>query len=176
MVMGLFIPTSQGSSPPFSGITLVKGQLYNLDLNEFLSFQFNPNTFEWAKKINWGEITWKGNVKGGDLQFINIGPRKIDLPLLYMADPGAPEIEYTVEEAISTDDLKMDFQAIKEMIERWEGLIEGKGRPSRIRIIVGPNYFDGVVTDWSFRIVEFFSDLTAKEVLIALRFREWQLQ
>ena len=79
--MGLFLPTSGTSVVPLSTQRLAKVQIYCLDMNESLTFQFNPETFRWERDINWAEVQWKGNDFGGDLEYINNGPRTFDLPL-----------------------------------------------------------------------------------------------
>ena len=40
----------------------------------------------------------------------------------------------------------MDFAGLRLMIESWEAVIPDLGRPSRIRVILGNNYFDCVIT------------------------------
>ena len=157
----------------YTNITFAKSQLYNVDLNEYIVFQFNPVTFEWERDINWGEHSWLGDTSGGDLQFLNIGPRLIDLDLMYMADPQAPTVHYKSNfNIIGSDDL-VDFQAIKNTIEKWEKLLDGSRRPSRIGIMVGPNRFEGVIKKYRFKITEFFENLSTKEGILSLEFREW---
>jgi len=181
--MPLFIPTSKGVASPLAAMHLTKGQLYNLDTNEFISFQFNPSEFEWERMINWSEISWQGDTSGGDLAFINVGPRTYNLDLLYMADPGAPEIESKIDDPPYAYNAKNDFQRIRKTIEKWEADIEGKGRPSAINLIMGSrdadgnltsgNSFEGVIVRSGFRLTEFFNDLSVREAIITLRFREW---
>lgn len=169
----LFIPTSRELFSPSGSVQLAKGQLYNLDLNEYIGFQFNPTSFDWNQQFAWAETVWVGDDHGGDLLFSYVGPRKTELSLLYMADPGSPDIHWSVSERLSSGALKFDFQALRQALERWQQKITGKGRPSRIRIIVGPNYLDGVITAIGFKISEFFEDLSAREALVTLEFREW---
>lgn len=171
--MPLFIPTSSGSDPPFSNIQLIKGQLYNLDLNEFIGFQFNPREFVWTQNINWSEIIWNGDFSGGDLYFINRGPVTFDLSLLYIANPGTPNINYDVPENIVPEGLIVEFEQIRVALERWTDPVSGLGRSSRIRVIIGPNYFDIVMTSLGFRIGQFFEDLSAQESSINIGCREW---
>ena len=173
--MPLFIPTATQAPIPFAGWPTQKGQLYNLDTNDYISFQFNPDSFDWEQVFNWAEITWQGDYHGGDLQFINAGPHTFDLPLQFLADPGAPKIGYNTPSRISTDMNKFDFGELKRTLDDWNKPIEGKGRPARIKVIMGENKFDGVVTRWKFRILDFFPDMTAKEVLMTISFREWVL-
>jgi hypothetical protein len=169
----LFLPTSHEAFSQANARQLAKGQIYNLDLDEYIGFQFNPTAFEWARQIGWAETIWQGDDRGGDLLFTHIGPRKFEVSLLYMADPGSPDFTWSVPERLSNSDVKSDFQALRKALERWEKKLDGRGRPSRVRVIVGPNYFDGVMTQLGFKITEFFEDLSAREALVSLEFREW---
>lgn len=178
--MPLFIPTSGAAPIPFAGWPTKKGQLYNMDNNEKLSFQFNVETFEWEQKFNWAEITWKGSVSGGDLDFINSGPRTFDLPLLFLGDPGAPEIEYEIGDDNPVvrqvpGNIKMDFEFIQKLIERWTWVMPHKGRPPRIKVVIGTRWFEGVIEELNFKLIDFFPDLTVKEALMTISFREWNL-
>jgi len=172
----LFIGTSddiKSSIDIYTNTDLRKGQLYNVDLNEYIGFQFNPTSFEWSREVKWSEQNWVGNVNGGDIQFINIGPRRIELELLYIADPRAPKVDYRSDYRIIDTGGLVDFQAIRDTLEKWEHLIDGLKRPSRVGIVVGVNAFEGVIINTTFRITEFFEDLTPKEALVLLEFREW---
>jgi len=169
----LYIPTSREAFSLVNATKLEKGQLYNLDLDEYVGFQFNPTAFEWGQAIGWAETIWQGDDHGGDLLFTHIGPRKLEVSLLYMADPGTPDFTWSVSERLANSKLKFDFQALRKTLERWQNKLDGKGRPSRMRIVVGPNYFDGIITTLGFKITEFFEDLSAREALVSLEFREW---
>lgn len=169
----LFIPTAGRNTTSLESTRIAKGQLYNLDNNQKLGFQFNPESFEWERNFNFAETSFIGDESGGDIMYLNTGPRTFELVLVYAADPGAPSIEYESNFIVSSNFLRMDFQAIRYTIEEWEKKIPGLGRPSRIRVIIGPNYFDGVIRSSKFRIGEFFPDLSAQQALVALRFREW---
>ena len=167
------------SYPAFNGIKILKGQLYNLDSDEFLGFQFNPQTFVWGRESMWNPSTFLGDMSGGDLSYIRIGAREFDLNLIFRADPSAPDVQIRIEEgqpilnSVSSN-LSMDFQVIRSLIEKWEGMVEGKRRASVIKMIMGPNDFDCVITESSFRLVDFFGrDLTVREAIITLSFREW---
>ena len=168
------IPTNI-SNTVSSPVSVKKGQIYNLDTNEFIGFQFNPRDVIWSRQINYADISWKGSNKGGDIEYLNSGPRKMEISLQYMADPGSPDIDYHINSnnGISTHILKMDFQVLLETIERWEEVIEDKGRPSRLKIIMGSNGFNCVVINSEIRISETFSDLSVREGFITLRLREW---
>lgn len=167
----LYLPTTD-REVVYLNSTLAKGQLYNLDLNQYIGFQFNPTELEWTRDINWSEHNWVGSYNGGDLQFMNLGPRVISLDLIYLADPRAPEVQYNTDYKIMNEGV-VDFQAIKDTIDKWLEPLDGLNRPSRISIVVGPNVFNGVITSTSFKITTFFEDLTPREAMLSLEFREW---
>jgi hypothetical protein len=93
-----------------------------------------------------------------------------------MADPGAPKVEYDTEFPLASPMLRFDFDALEKEINRWGEVLRDKGRPCRIRVILGPSYFDGVILSKTFRKTSFFPDLTCREGMLVLRFREWQMQ
>jgi len=169
----LFIPTRDLDIEIYTNATIQKGQLYNLDLDQWINFQFNPTAFEWGRETKWSEHNFVGGLNGGDLQFINVGPRKVDLDLLFIADPRAPLVNYEANFNILDANGLVDFQAVKETIEAWEELLPQLLRPSRIAIVVGPNVFEGVILNSQMRITEFFEDLTPKEAMLTIGFREW---
>ena len=170
--MPLHIPIGKDRLP-HGDMPLTKGQLYNLDNDEWIDFQFNPEFFEWDQAINWKDFTHKGDPSGGDLQFLNIGPRTFDLALIYAADPGAPEIKRDI--GLDGGD-EMTFERIEEVMENWRQLLPEKKRPSRIKVIIGSRTFDCIVENIRMRITEWFDDLTAREALLTLEFREWLLE
>jgi hypothetical protein len=171
----IFIKNKHVKPGVFASKPVNKGQLYNIDLNEFISFQFNPEALEWARTFKWGEHNWVGNTRGGDVQFINLEPRLIDIDLLFMAEPRAPQIEYKSDFKIIDANGLVDFNAIKATIEKWEKPLPGIRRPSRVGILMGDNVFEGVLKSYTMRINEFFKDLSPKEGILMLEFREWQL-
>ena len=136
----LFIPTSKQSIPLFTKQKLAKGQLYNLDRDQFLNFQFNPQTFDVRRDFNWGVNTGIGDDTGGDLLYLTSGPHTFDLTLLFMADPGVPAFEYNTDLALSGDEAAIDFKAIEDTFESWTAKIDRLGRPSRIRVRFGGEY------------------------------------
>ena len=173
--MQIFIPTSTIGDNDFTNMSITKGQLYNLDKNEFITFQFNPENFVWSQEINWANITWKGNLNGGTEDFINIQPTVFELPLLFVADPGSPDIAYNVDEILSNSLVSMDFEEVEKMFKRWNQPIDGLNRPSRVRVIFGPRYFDIVFTSLKYRTNYMFPDLTTREGIVTLGCREWLL-
>jgi hypothetical protein len=175
--VGLFIPTSGAARPSYQDVHLTKGQLYNLDRDEFLTFQFNPATFAWERDTRWAEITFKGDDTGGDLQYLNTGPRTFDLPLLYIADPGAPEVIYQAAQNDMFGHTVADFEFLQKLIESWEAALTDKRRPSRIKVILGQKRsFECVIKNSEYQLIEFFDDLTVREGLITLEMREWRLE
>lgn len=185
--MGLFIPTSNLDRRPYPATPVMKGIIYNLDLNESVSFQFNPETFSFERRIKWAEVTWRGDDTGGDVQFFNIGPRTFDLELLYIHDPAAPPIEYrqggnpllsarpvslSVSAARGSSTI-MPFETVQDIIDTWMQLLPDRQRPSQIQIIIGPQSFKGIIKGIGIDIRSFFPNLTAREAILTLEFREW---
>ena len=172
--MALFIPTSQGLPPNVEAVQ--KGQLYNLDTDEYINFQFNPAEFEWSKNINWAHVTWQGDTRGGDFAFISVGPNAFEIELRFMDQPGAPDIAYRVSDgqSISTPEEHANFQAIRQTIDRWAEKPGPSGRPSLVAVIIGPNSFEGVITQKGYRINDWFGDLYVKDAIVRLRISEWR--
>ena len=174
--MNLVLPTS-GASLPLETGRLAKGQLYNLDLDEWLDLQFNPETFDYDRVFNYAQIAPKGTERGGDLQYLSSGPISFDLDLVFVADPSAPEIKYQAEERLSNNSVRVDFEQLETMLNRWQEPLANKGRPSRIAVIIGPRRTDGVITSLTITVREFFrEDLSAREAEITIGFREWQMR
>ena len=182
---GLFVPVPGSSSIPFGGQPTIKGQLYALDLEDKIDFQFNPKTFEFEQAFNWSRITYKGDFSGGDLDFQNVGPRMFDLPLLFLADPAAPPITFKTKSSgariVHTEPgLKMpilfDYDELLAMFNFWKKPIEGKNRPTRINVVMGNRSFEGVITSLVFKELEYFQDYSVKEALITITFEEWNLE
>jgi hypothetical protein len=172
----LFMPTSNYSAPPFTSDRLVKGQLYNLDLDRMLGFQFNPENLEYGWSINWATLTSNRDDTGGDLYYLNSTAEEFEIPLLFAADPGAPDLRYRTNRSLSTSDLKMDFHAIVDEIREWCAPIRELGRPSRVRVIFGKTYFDAVILSVNVKQSEHFPDLAVWEGMIGVRFRKWQMR
>lgn len=177
--MPLFIPTSGLTSDPFPEIQLSKARFYNLDTNEYMYFQFNPETFEYELAHKWAEILWKGDTRGGDLQFVGSGPRTFTLPLLYIAEPSAPRIKHKLENQVSPapeqPSVSVDFEQIEITFYRWMRPIPKLGRPARLNVSIGPRGFSGVIVRYRPQITTFFADGTAREANIQLEFREWRV-
>ncbi len=174
--MSLFLATSGSAPIPDNIARLTKGELYNLDLNESLGFQFNPERLRTDKNFEWLDVAWLGSKDGGDLQYKGSGPTTFDLDLRFVALPGAPRIQSDAGERVSpSDDLPMDFEAIEETLRRWSQDVEGKRRPSRIKVILGERAFNCVITRIGSEVTAFFEDLTAREAILTIGFRQWEL-
>ena len=182
----LFIPIPGSSSIPFAGWPTTKGQLYALDLQEKITFQYNPKTFKYGFETKWSRITYKGDFSGGDLDFNFVNPINFDLELLFIADPGAPLIDYDTYDSkaiiISADNANpsnhlFDYDELIRMFNFWwKRPVPGLNRPSRIQIVMGSRTYNGVITEVSIEELEYFKDLSVKEAKITLTFEEWNLE
>lgn len=173
--MPLIVRTPQMNTP-LRKQPLTKGQLYNLDKQQFINFQFNPQAFEWSQTWSWAEVRWKGARRGGDLQYQSEGARELELDLLFIADPGAPRFLSNTGDRLSTPDLAMNYTLLVTLFDEWQARVPGKGRPSRIMLIFGELFFVCVITQIHHRITEMFNDLTAREATISIAMREWILE
>jgi len=169
----LFIPTS-GEVDSINGGPVTRGQLYNLDKDRFFRFQFNPETYDWRQEWNWKPIQGNRDDTGGDLYFLNSGPRLMDLPLRFIADPGAPDLVYDTDHDLSTENLKMDFFSIMAEFRYWLRPIREKGRPCRLLVMFGKESLPCVITAMEVSQEDHFADLTVRAATIVLRLREWQ--
>ncbi len=171
----LVIPTSgrERSHPDVLHAKVFKGQLYNLDTDEKLWFQFNPEQFEFEQEIVWDRINPPGMANGGNPRFIHTGPYEFDLPFLFIADPSAPLIEYEAKE----DGLPVhgayrlgEYKFLLNLLERWKAVILGKRRPPHIGVMMKDKMFEGVVTNWKYRETEWFESGDVRESLITISF------
>ena len=172
----LFIATSNATTAaPFTEVPTAKGRLTNLDNNEFVGFQFNPDGLSYERSIDWGTIAWKGSELGGDLDYTSSGPHEFDLNLRFVSDPAAPDIEAEASEAISHPDYRVDFEAIEATIRSWVTPLDNLRRPARINVAMGPSrFFNCVITNIAVDIIETWPDGTAREALLKLEFKEWE--
>jgi len=170
----LYIPTSTSGTPQLPIGKLSKGQLYNIDNDQFMGFQFNPETFEWERETNWALHQWTGDSDGEDRQFIGLKKRTIELSLLFISDPRAPQLEHTTERRLVDRYNLVDFDEVRRTIEDWEAPIDGLKRPSRLALIYGKLNFEVVIVRSTFKISDMHGDLTAREALIVLELEEWR--
>lgn len=159
---------------------VAKGQLYNLEWDESLSFQFNPENVEWVRESQWARASHRGQMQMAKPYFIATEPREMEIPFLFIADPGAPAVEFKSNNSPLVARSAFDksgpfgFKELRSIIESWETVIETIGRPSRIRVIFGDIAFDCYTKRSRFKITEFFSqDLAVREGLITLELMEW---
>jgi hypothetical protein len=173
----LFIPTSNATTAaPFTEVPTAKGRLTNLDNEEFIGFQFNPDGFSYERAINWSPIAWKGSELGGDLDYSGSGPHEFDLNLRFVSDPAAPDIEAEASVAtIAHPDYRVDFEAIEQTMRSWATPLDNLRRPARINVALSElRHFNGVITNIAVDIIETWSNGTAREAMLKLEFREWE--
>lgn len=176
--MGLIIASNGSVRVPRSGERIDKGQLYNLELDEKLGFQFNPEQIQWEQELRWAERSSIGRDTGGSKFFLNSGSRRLELNLLFMAEPGAPSIDYYVQPPIQ---MRTEFGAeldfVVAVLERWKKKIPDKGRPGVLAFVVGeanPNNMKCVIRRMGVRIIDQFPDgLSTREGMITLELIEW---
>lgn len=175
----LFVPSSSGiTAPAFSTEEVVHGRLTNLDTfapgQEFVQFQYNPASFSYTREFNWNQVAWRGSELGGDLDYLGSGPHTFDLTLEFVSEPSANRMEAVSELPIPHPDLGVNFENLEQTIIKWMQPIPGKGRPSRINVILGPRFFNAVILTYDFEVIEFHGDLTAKHARLKLEFRQWE--
>ena len=183
----LFVPTSNVRVPKQDHMALPvsRGQLYNLDNNEKLDFQHNPETFEWVKEWKWTEVSYRGRRFGRDLHFSMEDSAEFDLPLLYVCDPAAPDFGYAGPYQIFRGKGDIDFTEMLRLINTWQGIQPGTRRPSRLMVILNGQTlpggmmsaqsisFEGVVTKINHRILDSFETGDVREAMFIFSFREW---
>lgn len=171
----LFIPSPSGAiAPAFSTEIVERGRLTNLDNNQFIGFQYNPATFAYERKFNYGTVQWRGSEFGGDLAYLNSGPHTFDLNLDFVSEPPANRMEAQTDQPIPHPDLGVDFENLEATIKEWMLPIDGKRRPARINVVMGPRFFNGVVLSYRISISDYHGDLTARQARLELEFQEWE--
>lgn len=171
--MGLYIPTSGDPRQRLVDRPVTKGQLYNLTSNEKLTFQFNPEVFEWEQASHWAEAWRRNHGTRPKRQFIGTADIEFDLRLLYVADPDAPD--FTLELNDQPGEFgNSAFVRIREGLDRWQKARPTTGLPDPLLVIFGDDIaFEAQIASINFKIVEFFRDLTAREALIDMEFFGW---
>lgn len=176
----LFMPSPAGiAGPVFSTLELVHGRLTNLDLRtpleqEFIQFQYNPAAFTYEREFNWGNVQWRGSELGGDVAYLNSGPHTFDLTLEFVSEPSAQTMESLSKTMIAHPELRVNFEGLEATIKDWMLPVDGKGRPSRINVILGPRFFNGIILSYRLEIIEFHHDLSARHGRLRLEFQEWE--
>lgn len=175
--MGLFLPTSGSAQVPVSSSAVRKGQLYNLDLDEKISFQFNPQPISWRRRTSYAEFYSHGETSGGDIEFLFTGPRQLELDLIFTDEPGAPALDYYVQPPREGNSAEFgaDFEFVVRLFERWmEPSAESGNRIPLLRLILAASTnITGIITAVEPQIVNQFEDGSVREGRITLEFRQW---
>lgn len=165
----LYIPTSTSEFKHYTAAPLSKGQLYNLDDDRKLGFQFNPEELNWSQETGWIEVA-------NDLAFVRRKPKTFEMDLLYVADPTAPDFEVdNTALPVMSGDVKADVDKLVAELDNWCEPRTDTGRPSRVMIIWGANWsFTGVIMSINPKLTYFFRDLSTRQGMISISFREWE--
>lgn len=173
--MPLFVPTGIAESfEHFDRRTVVKGQLYNLDEQRIIGFQFNPEMLDINEEFGWTETGFRG-APSVDLAYTGTKLRTFDLTLRYVADPIAPDFETSnTITPVKVDYVKADFDKILAELRHWMEPLEGKGRPCRAAVIFGdPHNYEGVITALNPSYKRMFDNATARYSELRISFKEW---
>lgn len=170
--MPLIIPTSLDGH--YTEESMVKGQLYNLDDDEYIGFQFNPEAFEFSQDDAWSETNWTGQPRS-DYGYLGKGQNTFDLSMRYIADPGAPDFESDCYINVKPTGVKADFDRILFMVDRWRNRRPETGMPSRMIVVFGSiRQFTGIISNRKAQVISSFKDMSTREGIITLQFREWE--
>jgi len=173
----LYIPTNLDIglgrySLGYESKAVQRGQIYNMELDEKIWFQFNPENFEWEEPFDW--VSTGTGIYGHDIQYMGQGDVAFNLSLLFIADPNAPKvITENIAEIAVYDKKSADFDSIIWMFQRWCRPNLDTGRPSQLRVIYGKHYWDGIITRARYKIIEKFESGNIREGQIILSFRKW---
>lgn len=159
---------------------IARGQLYNLDDNEYFDLQFNPRVIEPRTEYGWSDDPWMGSDKVS-VQFLGIGQTDFDLQVEFLVDPGAPRITYR----LGTTNLVLTYQDgaennlirienIIRTIEQWGAVRDDKGRSSLIGITMGKSYWEGRMINFAPRIEERFRDGLIRKATLRIGFKQWR--
>ena len=171
----LFVPSSSGGlAQAYSVDSVVHGRLTNLDNNEFIGFQYNPLQFTYEREFNWGAVQWRGSELGGDLDYLGSGPHTFDLTLDFVAEPSANPMDAQTAKMIPQPNHQVDFENLEVTIIDWMTPLEGKRRPARINVVLGPRFFNGVILNYRFKVLEFHEDLSARHGRLTMEFKQWE--
>lgn len=171
----LFVPSSSGAiAQPFSVDNVVRGRLTNLANGEWIGFQYNPVSFEYERDFNWGDVTWRGSEHGGEVDYMGSGPHTFDLTLDFVSEPAANPMFADTALTIPQPNYQMDFENLEKTIIKWTEPLPAKRRPARINVSMGPRFFNALILNYKFKIIDFHEDLTARRGRLVLEFREWE--
>jgi len=175
----LYIPSPRLSyRTDFSEVPVKTGQLYNLDDDKSISFQFNPSEFSWQEEHNWSTQKYTGN-PGKQLQYLGCTGRVFTLELEFHADPWFPRVQLSgdVDPSITPDPDRtaVDFDKLVDEFRSWIKERPDKKRPSYIRIIL-PNKeeFDGIVRSATKQILSVYADGVVQHGKLIFNFEEWK--
>jgi|GEM_PF-3317074 len=170
--MPLFVPT--GIAEHFQERSVVKGELYNLDENRTIGFQFNPETLDINEEFGWTETGFRGH-PSVDMAYTGTKPRTFDLNLRWVADPIAPNFEtQNTNLSVKVDYMKADFDKIMEELRLWMAPIPDKGRPCMVQVIFGVAHsYIGVITSMTPSYKRMFDNATARYSELRISFKEW---
>jgi hypothetical protein len=175
--MRIVIPLRSALSVPDMA-TIARAQLYNLDQNEFIEFQFNPRGSEPGMDFGWGDDGFSGSDKV-DTQFLGQGQTEFELASEWIVDPGAPVIDHNVAEPCVHEDAAGNklimIGAVLVAFERWAAIRIDSRRPSLIRVIWPDNrWYEGRLVRLSHRIEERFASGEARRATVRMGFKEWR--
>jgi len=182
--MPLFIPTSNLlKSPELAGQYVAVGELYNLDDNKKICFQFNPEEYEIGRTYNWADLDSVG-APSNHYNYISQKDVLFELQLLFIADIGTPPV--TTEGGVSPlitpkNDVVVDFDELCNELFQWLEEREAEGRPSFLRIFIGKDSLTGFVKgDLKKRVLDLFPGGTeahpkpsARRGLLTMQFQPW---
>lgn len=175
--MPLFIPTSNLlKKPELAAQYVAVGQLYNLDDDKKICFQFNPEEHEIGRTYNWADIPSIG-APSNHYDYLSQKDTLFELQLLFIADIGTPPVatEGGVNPLITPDDVVVDFDELYNEILQWLEEREAEGRPSFLRIIIGKDTLTGFVKgDIKKRVLDLFPGGSARRGLLTMQFQPWQ--
>ncbi len=180
--MPLFIPTSDlGLSDSYALQDYYdrypfKGQLYNLDDNKKIWFQFNPEEHEDSIPIRWADIKSLGT-PSNQYQYLGESGSSFDLTLLFIADIHMPKVKTqgAVDPNITPDGQAVSFKALYNEIRSWVKPREDTGLPSMISIIFNDDFaYEGFVRELRKRILDQYENGITRRATITLQFQEWK--
>lgn len=155
----------------------VQAQLYNLDNDEFLNFQFMPRDAS-STDVNWSEEGWRGSDRT-HRQFLGVSQASVEISADFWVDPGAPNISCSTDPPVNyTDTAGNSLVSIESLVvvlnSWWLNISETEGRPALLRFIRPEGSLDGIVTRFGYTPQERFPDGTIRRVTINIGFRQWR--
>jgi hypothetical protein len=175
--MPIFVPTDSIDlkDQDFFERYVTVGELYNLDADSKVLFQFNKDEFEESRSINWAQISSVG-ANSNQFQYINRGSRQFELPLLFIADKGMPpvKIDGFMSPFVTSEDLTVDIDVLYQELDSWTEELPSLGRPSFIKIFICSMEYTGFIKELRRRVLDSFEDGSTRRALITIQFQEWE--